>query len=40
MDAVFERNDNNHDGKLNLQEFQEFMHNHKERRNSMQNSKK
>jgi len=40
VDAVFERNDGNQDGKLNLQEFQEFMHNHKERRNSMQNSKK
>ena len=32
MDAVFERNDNNHDGKLNLQEFQEFMQHHQDKK--------
>jgi len=37
VDAVFQRNDNNHDGKLNLEEFQEFMQGHAERRNSKQN---
>ena len=39
VDAVFQRNDNNHDGKLNLEEFQEFMQGHAERRNSKQNWK-
>jgi len=32
VDAVFERNDNNHDGKLNLQEFQEFMQHHQDKK--------
>ena len=32
VDAVFKRNDGNHDGKLTLEEFQEFMHNHEKKK--------
>ena len=32
VNAVFERNDGNHDGKLTLTEFQEFMHNHEKKK--------
>jgi len=32
VNAVFERNDGNSDGKLSLTEFQEFMHNHEKKK--------